>query len=82
MGFLKENTVPGLYCPRCGKKGFTVQVHEGIMTPRGKLDFPHYRCGKCLQMWYEQADVLAYVFATSGQQAPIAGPEVALKKTA
>jgi len=79
---LKQNAVPGLWCPRCGKKGCIVQFHEAIMTPRGKLDFPHYRCSKCLQMWYEQADVLAYVFATSGQQVPIAGPEVALKKTA
>jgi len=65
---MKQNAVPGLYCPRCGKKGFIVQVHEGIMTPRGKLDFPHYKCGKCLQMWYEYHDTLAYVFASTGQR--------------
>jgi len=63
----KEVLVRDLWCYRCGKKGRVVQIHETVPTSRGRLDMPHFRCKSCLNTWYDQADVLAYVFAlTSG----------------
>lgn len=61
----KEVPVPKLFCYRCGVKGKVVQIHETVPTPRGRLDMPHFRCRSCLNTWYDQADVLAYVFALS-----------------
>ena len=52
-----------LACPRCGKKGRTVQVHEEVKLQQGMLDFPHYRCQACGMKWYEFADVVALVIS-------------------
>ena len=64
----REAHVPHLYCFRCGKQGMVYQIHESVMTPRGKLDMPHFKCHNCFQMWFEYHDTLAYVFASTGQQ--------------
>jgi len=58
---MKEIHMPGLWCPRCGQKGFTYQVKEIIQITRGPLDFPHYRCQSCAAKWYDASDVIALV---------------------
>jgi len=67
----KEIHVPHLFCFRCGKQGQVYQIHESVMTPRGKLDMPWFKCHNCFERWFEYADMLAYVFAMSAQQLPI-----------